>query len=519
MESVGYYPLSMAAARNKYERMEKGLDWAFWMTIGVAMPFLLESIFSRAVSNNIRRHFKLPQASAKLMREQSLLHIPFEWVEKTGSLLHDKTGALKADDLKNIQRLSTQLGFKNPNDLKDLLTHNEAFKGSIRRAKVAIMWADLGLMAMKGQLYSWSKNWITEKLSGKKGFSGEFNYTDDKFREGKSENYYKTKSLRQKLSVLVGFSGALFFPAIVARSLVSPSNEAVFGGVKKLLRHFNYTDAIFLPKAVFLVHTLFNYNLPTLMASRDNHEFRENLSKCLAFDFFYYLGDEMLTGQVAKLLQKRMKLSPAISEVKQGFLGLRFPHNKRLSEVFNQLKTTTPNVTNHPTYKAANWSFWSGLLGSGFGLGLTMPLLNNYFTQKAVNKEQKIALPPPITISSATAQPLKQDVSIQPGIAPALSTDATLAPSVSISSRQTIKPVMAIEPLPVSSLGVSPTLSQWTPNTAIGFTPHSPQTLSPITTSQSWVTFNPSVPNINLPSYEEPVPIAWQTQTLTSAAS
>lgn len=163
-------------------------------------------------------------------------------------------------------------------------------------------------------------------------------------------------------------------------------------GLKRLqgiLPRLNYTDGIFMPKEVFVVHTLFNYNLPTLMACRDRHEFREKLSRCLAFDFFYYLGDDIIAGQVAKALEKSWPLIRPISKMKRGFLGLPFRHAEPLEKVFlQQVQDAGAAYRHDPRYKAAWYAWLSGLLGSAFGLGLAIPILNNAYTYQAVQHSQ-----------------------------------------------------------------------------------------------------------------------------------
>jgi hypothetical protein len=184
-------------------------------------------------------------------------------------------------------------------------------------------------------------------------------------------------------------------------------------GLRRLagvLPKLNYTDGIFMPKNVFFVHTLLNYNLSSILSSRDPHELREKIVKCLAFDFFYYLGDDLLAGQAAKWLQKTIKTPDVLSKVQRGFLGLKFRHQIPLEEVYNhslqQLGGQAQAVVKSPFFKAAQTAWLIGLAGTTVGGGLAVPLLNNWFTYNSIKRQQ------------ATTTPEQDHLSVQPANAP-----------------------------------------------------------------------------------------------------
>jgi hypothetical protein len=375
IETLGYYPFSLAASRNNAERLEIGLDWGMWGVMGIVMPFLLDRFLSRRLSNRIRRQFNLAIPAGKAKLNQSLLNLPFEVLLKQHPVALPKA---------QLEQLAQNLQMGSASGLEAMLA-KPAFRQAVLHSKFWILTIGLTMMAAKGQLYSWVKNWLTEKRSGKKGFSGEFNYTDQAYRDKKSEAYYRDKKKRMLISVGCGLMASIGFPlAVLGMAKGVPGLKRL----KKLLPRFNYVDGIFMPNEVFLVHTLFNYNLPMLLSCRDEHEFREKLSRCLAFDFFFYLGDDLIAGKVARLLEKLWRLKQPVSQIKRGFLGFKFRHANTLESVYTQkVAQLGANYAKDPAYKAAWWSWLSGLSGTSLGLGLTIPVLNNIYTYKAVQQD------------------------------------------------------------------------------------------------------------------------------------
>ncbi len=366
IESIGHFPWSLGLARNKYERIESALSIGSYLSIGIALPLLLESIFNKHYSKHLQQKYGLlPQARP--------LNMPFEMLEHNG--------LKKLWNSPNTARLR-QFGIKSARQLTPQLVN------AIRLAKTQIVFTDLMLLAAKGQFFWFAKNWLTEKLSGKKGFSGEFNYASEEYRAKKSENYEKNKKKRFLISTVLGFGSSIAFPILLWQTLKSkaPVGKGIIGQFKKLLPYFNYSNAIFMSKWLLFYETLFNYNLPKLMSSRDSHEFRENMVKGITFDFFYFFGDAIFSGFSAAHLQKKYgKLLKGVSLAKtQNILGIKLPVAVPYHTIFEQVGQNM----SHPAFKLARKNFWWGMLATTACLSVTVPLINMWYTKQKVLKEQ-----------------------------------------------------------------------------------------------------------------------------------
>jgi hypothetical protein len=316
------------------------------------------------------------------------MNVPFEMLEESRSLVKTANGQYKPEAKEALAKLAERLKLASPQVLEQLL-ENPVFRHELQLGKIGIMFSGLGLMSAKGQLYSWSKNWVTEKLSGKKGFAGEFNDTSAQFREQETAGYYQQKRKRQLISIGCGLGAAVAFPAVVYGVL---RNKAGLNKLKGVLPRFNYTDGIFMPKEVFIVHTLFNFNLPTLLSTRTLDEFREKFVRCAAFDFFYYLGDDLIAGKVGQFLERRHpELKGQLTEIKRGFLGMKFTHAKPLEAVYETARQHTGSLAQAvetPLYKNALVAWAWGFAGTALGMGLAIPIINNIYTHHSVTKKQ-----------------------------------------------------------------------------------------------------------------------------------
>lgn len=380
VELLGYTPWNVALARNRYERIEKVMDSVSWIILGMMMPVMLDKLLNRAYTRGLMNRFKqsfVPNAAKTFQQNKkaiSPLGLPFEVLDR----------ARFDERAPKTQKILGQYGLKTlPKQLATRILFGKLF---------IIMMVDYLALAAKANIYAWGKNWMTEKLSGEKGFSGEFNYTSDKFREQKDVDYQKKKDARKKLSVILSFAGSASFPFILwglLKSKTPAGAKGIVGKLKSIIPRFNYTDVVFLSKYALMWQVFWNWNLAGFLAARDEHERREHLTKCIAGDLFFFVGDDFISGFAAKWIQKRY------AKVIGGFQFLKEKRGlfgnleaKGLHEIFDE----AAKIKN-PEIKAAviRWGrviFGTGLLGTALGLGVSMTALNNWYTKKKVLKEQ-----------------------------------------------------------------------------------------------------------------------------------
>lgn len=380
----GYVPSDMLVARNKYERVEKGLDHSFWLLFGMAVPILLERLYNRRFTKNINNEFNLPTVKAKPLPpnagltqqfihllegngKHSPLQVSFKWLDKS-----------PIKDSKELNYVSKQLAIT-PEKLKCLLK-NQKFKRMVFKGKQAILAADLAFMALNGQLSVWAKNIITEWRSGKKGFSGILDSTSNEYREEKTKDYDKNKKKRLMLSLGLAAWSVVSLPLLLKGLLKAP-NKGLGKMAKKIIPLFDYTDSVYMSRWVFLWYSLHNYVLSGALAARDSNERREHLTRSLTLDFFYAIGDLLFISAIGKGIQR------TLGKKRLGGVNITKENSwvpKSLGRVLNEVKGNTK----HPAYKWARANYWLGLGLTTAMLGLSIPLMNIWYTKKTVKNEE-----------------------------------------------------------------------------------------------------------------------------------
>lgn len=229
----------MAVARNNDERLEKLISISGYWLSSLILPTLLELLI------NSRYRKKLRTAD-----KGNPLDLPFEILERNVAeeILANPTEKILAKHGLSAEKLRNHYGLAKVSDF------NRTLLKKVRRLKIAIMVVDFAFVAAKGAFLYRFRNWFTAKRSGKQGFVGEFNYTNEAFRKNKAEAFNKAKAKKRKqmISNVSSFTGAILAPLLMALTLRSSAvkGKGFFGAIKKHLPKFNYTDAIFMSRWV-----------------------------------------------------------------------------------------------------------------------------------------------------------------------------------------------------------------------------------------------------------------------------
>ena len=368
VEIFGFCSWQVIFARNHFERLERLLDTGSYLLLGTIAPLLLDKVANKYIKQHLLK--KHPNAFIKGKAHLATpVDIPFECLDQAAL----KKGINKSSLLfTKIQQ-------------RGLLTLPKGLANKILATKLGFLTFDLMALATVNQCFSWGKNWLTEKLSAQKGFSGILNLASQDYREKESQKMEASKDKKMKASLLIGFVGNALLPALLFIGLKNKTPigaKNLMGKAKNLIKAFNYTDTIYFSKFTLLWSTFFNYNISMILAARDKNELRETIIKQSLMDVFYFIGDDAISGWWAKKLQQKYaKQLKGIQLVKKGLWGL--PIAKPSSQIYK--------ISNNPAQKLANQlsrqAFWAGLGGTTLCLGIAMTLANNWYTRKKIMQE------------------------------------------------------------------------------------------------------------------------------------
>ncbi|MCA9840960.1 MAG: hypothetical protein KC475_02485 [Cyanobacteria bacterium HKST-UBA03] len=397
IEVLGYHPYAIALARNNFERLERFLDIGCWMVASIGIPVILENVFNRYITRTrLMKRFGSAFVKGVAGKEVRPFEVPFEWLDKAG--FKERMARFAKDPVK-VRQLQ-RMGIKSFKHL------TPALAGSLLMGKFGIMLFDYLAMAVKGQGYSWGKNLITERLSKKSGFSGEFTYTDEAFR---AEIAKKKAEQRKQLiqSLVIGFGGAIATPLLVlgllknraiSADVTKAAGKGLGGKLKRLIPVMNPYRGVFMSRWGLLPHNIFNWNIPAILAARDKHELRELLVRAVVFDFFYFIGDDIFSGLASKVFVNRHKheldklrvAGKPLQFTRKGPFGL--PLGRPFGEILEELKLghgrNLPESAKTLIQRVSRYQFWTGIITTAIFFGIATTMLNNWYTRKRVEAEK-----------------------------------------------------------------------------------------------------------------------------------
>jgi len=389
IEGLGVMPWRMAFARNKFERIEAFLDTFVWWVIGFALPILIQGPLSRRFTATLQQRYP--------MRNKAPLTLGLDQLER---------GAMQSGHTQNSVMKTLGIQYK-----KHLIPITKA----LTAMKLGMIFLDLACMSGKNQLYWWGRNKLTEYLSKKKGFSGEFNIASEQQREQNAKAIASSEKKRHRISSIIG----VLYPVVLPLALwglmraKQPVGKGILGKLKKVLPAFNYHNSIYLTKWVVFWNCLMGWNLGGLLAARDTHERREHLVRCAILDFFFFVGDDVFAGIAGKMLQKRhAKSLKGVHLYKPSWFGV--PLGRSLDAVAADAQRYKSPQLMALAERLSRINFRIGILSTTVFLGIGTTLANNWFTKKKLLAEQqqvaKMPVAPPVTIPSS---PLARFVSVR----------------------------------------------------------------------------------------------------------
>ncbi|MCA9789432.1 MAG: hypothetical protein KC462_06640, partial [Cyanobacteria bacterium HKST-UBA05] len=362
--------------------------------LGIFAPMGVETVYNRHYGNRLRAKYGMPsnlnQVRASLFRSplkwfrqigvDSPMQLPFEWLDPTFK---------GRKPPKQLAYIAKGLGI-NVAKLGNLLK-NPGFRRDVMRGKSRIMLIDLGLFAIAGQLTFWGKNWMTERLAHRKGFSGIFKYTSADYTKQAAQHYEQQKKDRIAASIVVGVLGALGLPLLVNRVVQSPAKTGLVKSLKRLMPAFNYSNAIFMSKWVLLWNLFANYLTPEFLSCRDSNEVRETAWKEGVASALYFGGDDVFAGLGAAWItrnasghvKKQLAKIPLLKPRRQWLLNGKLPLAQSLMRVYQE----TGANPKHPLYRLARNNAWWSLVITVALLGFITPLLNNWYTKQKIMSE------------------------------------------------------------------------------------------------------------------------------------
>ena len=441
IELLGDGAVPVIIARTLTEKLEKVADRVFWVVKSLGLPPLFDTFYKRPYEQRLAQQYGLPSVGSK-----GLLSIPLEQLDVKH--WNDQLSRWLQDEVKQtpeaLERLE-ELGLKSVKQL------TPALRQDVLNGKLGIMKGVFAFFGFGTMAFFWARNAISAKIQGNAGYSGIQNYANKAYLAKQEKTYKKNKkknmALNFAVSTLTMFSLPMSLRAVINSTSHSPWMKRLKAGV----HHFNFKNGLHMSKLGLAYTAILGWTIPRLLAARDSNERREDLVKDGTFLGFMIFGDDIFGSLVAKVVSgaKHHVLETPIVE----------PLNKSLSWVPKAVSLDRIIKTagkDSVAAKLAAHSYIGGILVTSLLYGLTLPLLNYWYTHKKVEAEQQTLVEETPQANAIASQPARNIIEpvfeeqTQPNIAWSQTESAHPCASVPALSDSFLRP-KAVLSLPIAN--------------------------------------------------------------------
>lgn len=393
-------------SNNKDEAIERGSLSMLYFLMSIVTPFFMMPFLNKKclASEGIVKEFQSAERHIMKVSKQYLTkdasHL-VEGIKKEGIRL-DALEIVKKAKKTNVElNLEEEIKKLKDGDIKN--EHQKAFDGILSRYKgkeeeLRTKLAKVHEKVFKYDFLTTAWMWcaapyiatgITEKRTNKKGFSAAFDMVDQKQFDEKKYKADKRKKLLT--SALIATIPPLVVPKLLMKSIAGKS-----GALKKYASLFDYSEGMFMSKAIFAsMWALCDYP-SALVSARDKLERKDRAIRFGALFVMFFGGDFAINNLVGrtvdkfagtKIMNRKDKTLEVkgMDKVKQFFKDFKlFPRGFADIE---RLETSPKIINKTKKYGAA--LYWFSLLANCGLIGFALPAGLNKMLKKSLQDENK----------------------------------------------------------------------------------------------------------------------------------
>lgn len=377
MELGGYSVPGVIMANNKVEARERAEKASLFFGFSMIAPLIFLPVLNKSF-------LKLHGVSKTFKNgEGQLMQLSKKYLTKDSDYMIKGIKELK-EELKSKKRFgNVEQGFD------DILENFKGKEGELQKKLIKthakVLFSDLILTGgLMGSVY-WMSNARTKKKTGREGFSAEFEMADKEHIEQKAQKF-KEKSKHNFLKAnTILLAGSLATALIFKRGMLKNGNSFI----KKHAETLDYTQGIYMSRAILALITLIGDVPNTLLSSRDDQELKYNIIKNASLYGVFFGGDLVLNNLVARILNNTCKNVNLINKEqlpKDPSMWQKLTAPLYSMEEITKKKDWSPEVLNK-TKKVKSAMFWGNFIAITGFLGFGLPYLLNKMVRKNVDKE------------------------------------------------------------------------------------------------------------------------------------
>ena len=288
--------------------------------------------------------------------------------------LFKKITGQKLNDKVDIQALLKKCG----NDVNLL-------RKRISRAKNLTLFSDLFITCATLGGYVLFNNYLTEKKTGKKGYSAELEMANKSIIEERAKQYQKNKNKYSKIFLSEILLISTLVPLLVHRSITSDSKNILTNFIKKHCNWTDYTKGIYMSLFTTILGIVGNFS-GLMFFSRNNTERKNMAVRSAVINPVIFGGDILATSLLAKASDKIFKIDLINNNENKSIFRKIFPKYKSLETISKEIADKKISSKNKSIASAI---YWSGMgICAGF-VAFIAPKICNKITKQDVNEYVK----------------------------------------------------------------------------------------------------------------------------------
>ena len=385
-------------ANNKSERAELLRMQLIFMSLAFVAPIvnvpLANRIFMRCcgVTNSLfdNNHKAIQLSNKYLTSSEKML----EGLEKYNIHL-DNNGNPKISErffsspLEKLFKKITGQKLNDKIDINALLKKcgNDAnlLRKRISRAKNLTLFSDLFITCATLGFYVLFNNYLTEKKTGKKGYSAELEMANKSIIEERADKYQKNKKKYSKIFLAEILLISTLVPFLVHKGVTSDKKNIFTSFIKNHCTLTDYTKGVFMSLFTTILGIVGNFS-GLMFFSRNDTERKNMAVRSAVINPIMFGGDILVTSLLANASDKLLKTDLTNNIKSKSIFRKIFPKYKSLETISKEIADKKISVNNK---NMASVIYWLGMAICASFVALIAPKICNKITREDVHEYVK----------------------------------------------------------------------------------------------------------------------------------
>ena len=269
--------------------------------------------------------------------------------------------------------------------LKKCGNNADLLRKRLSRAKNLTLFSDLFITCATLGFYVLFNNHLTEKKTGKKGYSAELNMANKSIVEERVRKYEDNKKNYSKIFLAEIALISTLVPFIFHKGITSDAKNTLTQFIKKHCTLTDYTKGIYMSLFTTILGIIGNFS-GLMFFSRNDTERKNMAIRSAVINPVMFGGDLLLTSLIAKAGDKIFKTNLINKEENTSFFRKIFPKYKSLEQISKDIADKKIPAKNK---NFASAIYWGGMgICAGF-VAFVVPKICNRLTKQDVSEYVK----------------------------------------------------------------------------------------------------------------------------------